>query len=45
VQHLFHPPALFPAWPDQDRRSRLVFIVKDLAEDAIRQEFSAVTAR
>jgi G3E family GTPase len=45
VQHLFHPPALLPAWPDQDRRSRLVFIVKDLAEEEIRQEFSAVTAR
>ena len=44
VQHLFHPPALLPAWPDADRRSRLVLIVKDLAEPGIRQEFSAVTA-
>ena len=44
VQHLFHPPALLPAWPDADRRSRLVLIVKDLAEEEIRKEFSAVTA-
>ena len=44
VQHLFHPPALLPAWPDADRRSRLVLIVKDLAEEGIRQEFSVVTA-
>ncbi|MGH6937725.1 CobW family GTP-binding protein [Hypericibacter sp.] len=44
VQHLFHPPALLPAWPDADRRSRLVLIVKDLAEPRIRQEFSSVTA-
>jgi G3E family GTPase len=44
VQHLFHPPALLPAWPDDDRRSRLVLIVKDLAEEEIRKEFSGVTA-
>jgi G3E family GTPase len=44
VQHLFHPPALLPAWPGADRRSRLVLIVKDLAEEEIRKEFSAVTA-
>jgi G3E family GTPase len=44
VQHLFHPPALLPRWPDADRRSRLVFIVKDLSEEEIRKEFSIVTA-
>jgi G3E family GTPase len=43
VQHLFHPPALLPAWPDGDRRSRLVLIVRDLAEEEIRKEFSVVT--
>ncbi len=30
VHHLFHPPSTLPAWPDADRRSRLVFIVRDL---------------
>jgi G3E family GTPase len=30
VQHVIHVPAVLPAWPDADRRSRLVFIVKDL---------------
>jgi G3E family GTPase len=31
VQHVFHPPARLPDWPaDTDRRTRLVFIVKDL---------------
>lgn len=30
VQHVFHPPAHLPAWPSEDRRSRLVFIVQDL---------------
>ena len=32
VQHVFHPPAPLPAWPDADRRSRFVFIVSDLDE-------------
>ena len=30
VQHMFHPPARLPAWPDADRRSKLVFITRDL---------------
>jgi G3E family GTPase len=30
VRHVFHDPVHLPAWPDADRRTRLVFIVKDL---------------
>lgn len=30
VRHVFHEPAHLPAWPDADRRTRLVFILKDL---------------
>jgi G3E family GTPase len=31
VQHVFHPPVLLAEWPaDDDRRSRLVFITRDL---------------
>ncbi len=30
VQHVFHPPYRLEAWPDGDRRTRIVFIVKDL---------------
>jgi len=30
VQHLFHPPARLPAWPGADRRSRIVFITRDI---------------
>ena len=30
VQHLVHPPVHMAAWPDEDRRSRLVFIVDGL---------------
>ncbi|MGL4243541.1 MAG: CobW family GTP-binding protein [Beijerinckiaceae bacterium] len=30
VQHVFHPPQVLDNWPDEDRRTRVVFIVKDL---------------
>ena len=30
VQHVVHVPAILPAWPSDDRRSRIVFIVNDL---------------
>ncbi len=30
VQHIFHPPVPLEAWPDEDRRSRLVFITRGL---------------
>ena len=39
VQHVFHPPTALPAWTGDDRRSRLVFITRDLdratVEDAL----------
>ena len=30
VQHIVHPPSHLEAWPDADRRSRLIFIVRGL---------------
>ena len=41
VQHVFHPPSMLAAWPDQDRRSRFVFIVRDIQESTIRKLFDA----
>jgi G3E family GTPase len=35
VQHLVHPPRHMNAWPDAERQSRLVFIVKGLAPASI----------
>ena len=37
VQHLVHPPVHLSAWPNEDRRSRIVFIVRDIASAAIEQ--------
>ena len=39
VQHVFHPLTRLPAWPDSDRRSRIVLIVRDLDTDRIAREF------
>ena len=35
VQHLFHPPARIPRWPDEDRRSKFVFIVREIPRKEI----------
>ena len=35
VQHVFYPPTRLDAWPSQDRRSRLVFITKELPEEHV----------
>jgi G3E family GTPase len=36
VQHTIYPAATLPAWPDDDRSTRLVFITRDLDEALIR---------
>ena len=41
VQHLVHPPRHLAAWPDADRRSRLVFIARGLDPAVIRRSFRA----
>jgi G3E family GTPase len=43
VQHVFHPPARLPYWPDEDHRTRLVFIVKDIEKPMIEGLFKAFT--
>ena len=35
VQHIFHPPAVLDAWPSEDRRTRIVFITRDVERKAI----------
>ena len=45
VQHLFHPPALLPAWPEGDpRTTRLVAILRDLDPAVIEEGFRAFVA-
>ncbi|MCC6779953.1 MAG: GTP-binding protein [Hyphomicrobiales bacterium] len=42
VQHVFHPPARLPAWPDADTRTRMVLITRDLEQTAVEKLFGAV---
>jgi G3E family GTPase len=35
VQHVFHPPVFLDRWPSEDRRTRLVFITRDIDRDDI----------
>ena len=41
VQHVFHPTARLQRWPDDDHRTRLVFITRDLPERTVRELFEA----
>ncbi|MBO6561253.1 MAG: GTP-binding protein [Nisaea sp.] len=44
VQHMFHPPAKIEKWPNEDRRSRLVFIVRDLDKKTIESVMNSYLA-
>jgi len=42
VQHIFHPPMKLERWHDADRRSRIVFIVRNIPRASIESLFGAV---
>ena len=44
VQHLVHPPKHLEAWPDDDRRSRLVFIGRGIREQELGESLAAFDA-
>jgi G3E family GTPase len=44
VQHVAHPPVELEEWPDEDRRTRLVFVTRGLARAAVEQLFAGVAA-
>jgi G3E family GTPase len=44
VQHIVHPPSHLEAWPDADRRSRLIFIVQGLQRARIERSLAAFNA-
>jgi G3E family GTPase len=44
VQHLAHPPLELAAWPEGERKTRLVFITRNIPEREVRTLFDAVRA-
>ena len=43
VQSTMHPPVRLKAWQDEDKRTRLVVIAKDMEESFVRGLFDAFT--
>jgi len=41
VQHYLHPPIFLERWPTEDKRTRLVFITRDVPRSAIEALFKA----
>ncbi len=44
VQHVVHPPEHLDAWPDEDRRSRIVFIGRDFTPGKLSASLLAFNA-
>jgi G3E family GTPase len=44
VQHVVHPPEHLDSWPDDDRRSRIVFIARGLGKDEVEESLAAFDA-
>jgi G3E family GTPase len=44
VQHLAHPPVELDCWPDSERRSRIVFIARNLTAQVVTDLFAAMRA-
>ena len=44
VQHTSHRPVELQAWPDDDHRSRLVFITRGIGKAEVEALFAAVAA-
>jgi G3E family GTPase len=42
AQHVFHPPVTLEAWASEDRRSRIVFITRNLSRESVEALFAAV---
>jgi G3E family GTPase len=42
VHHVFHPPVQLSAWPEGDRRSRIVFITRGLERAEVEGAWSMV---
>lgn len=43
VQHVFHPPLHMKKWPSKDRRTRIVFITRDIDEGQLRDTLKMFT--
>jgi len=40
VQHIVHPPSHLPDWPNENRQSRIIFIVRQMDQDQIKRSLT-----
>jgi G3E family GTPase len=45
VQHVFHPPARLPKWPDDDHTTRIVFITRNIDQEPLEKSLRAFTGQ
>ena len=45
VQHVFHPPARLPKWPDDDHTTRIVFITRNIDKEPLEKTLQAFTGQ
>jgi G3E family GTPase len=45
VQHIFHPPLKLDAWPGEDRRTRIVFITRNIDKETIEETLGVFERR
>ncbi|KAA0969581.1 GTP-binding protein [Aureimonas fodinaquatilis] len=43
VQHVVHPPVQLQQWPTDDKRTKIVFITRNLPQEGLRRSFLALT--
>ena len=43
AQHVFHPPLQLESWPSADRRTRMVFITRDVSRETIEKLLGALS--
>ncbi|AKH37701.1 MULTISPECIES: CobW family GTP-binding protein [Nitrosomonas] len=43
VQHILHPLIPLPAWTSEDRRSKIVFITRDVERETVEKIFKSIT--
>ena len=43
VQHIFHPPVMLDEWPDDDHRSRIVFITRNIEQSQLQDLLALLT--
>ena len=43
VQHIFHPAVMLREWPSEDRRSRIVFVTRDIDESVLQDTLRMFT--